>query len=341
MNTVRSSYFEPRSLSQLLSSALREATSHSASGFVTVAMLMLPVALLQLVGAYVMTELGITELLEQMQSGQMAPGQFDLKPLLILAGFQIVGAVIAFVLAYFAVASVARLFAERAIGKDIGAMGAWDASLRSFFKVLAGSIVQMLVCGAACLVLLIPVGAVSAVLGASMGQQAAGSSQVLIQVVAGGMLMIPLVILGTYLCPMPSVSAIEEQGAFGTVGRSFGLISGNFGRTFLAILIGVTCIAVPMGVLSWVMNGPALEPLQASFGDSPGAVVAAIPSALVLVLVVPFMYSLQALIYFDVRSRNYEQEDFSPVELAFDLGEALPESAVPPATSEPPSGSAT
>jgi len=243
------------------------------------------------------------------------------------------------VLAYFAVASVARLFAERAIGKDIGAMGAWDASLRSFFKVLAGSIIQMLMCGAAFLVLLIPVGAVSAVLGASMGQQAAGSSQVLIQVVAGGMLMIPLVILGTYLCPMPSVSAIEDQGAFSTVGRSFGLISGNFGRTFLAILIGVACIAIPTGVLNWVMNGAALEPLQASFGDSPGAVVAAIPSAVVLMLVVPFMYSLQALIYFDVRSRNYEQEDFSPVELAFDLGEALPKSAVPPAPPEPPSGS--
>ncbi len=322
MSTIRSSYFEPRSLSQLLSSALREATSHSASGFVTVAVIMLPMALLQLVGAYVMTELGITELQKQMQSGQMAPD------------------VIAFVLAYFAVASVARLFAERAIGKDIGAMGAWDASLRSFFKVLAGSIVQMLIYGAAFLVLLIPLIAVSAVLSASLGQQAAGSSLV-IQVVAGGMLLIGLVILGTYLCPMPSVSAIEDLGAFGTVGRSFGLISGNFGRTFLAILIGIVCIAVPMGVLNWIMNGPALEPLQASFGDSPGVIVAAIPSSLVLVLVVPFMYSLQTLIYFDVRSRNYEQEDFSPVELAFDLGEALPESAAPPATSEPPSGSAT
>ncbi len=340
MSTIRSSYFEPRSLSQLLSSALREATSHSASGFVTVALILLPMALLQLVGAYVMTELGITEVQKQMQSGQMAPGQFDVKPFLIFAAFQIVSAVIAFVLAYFAVASVARLFAERAIGKDIGAMGAWDASLRSFFKVLAGSIVQMLMYGAAFLVLLIPLIAVSAVLSASLGQQAAGSSLV-IQVVAGGMLLIALVILGTYLCPMPSVSAIEDLGAFGTVGRSFGLISGNFGRTFLAILIGVVCIAVPMGVLNWVMNGPALEPLQASFGDSPGVIVAAIPSALVLVLVVPFMYSLQTLIYFDVRSRNYEQEDFSPVELAFDLGEALPESAVSPATSEPPSGSAT
>lgn len=337
MSTIRSSYFEPRSLSQLLSSALREATSHSASGFVTVAMIMLPVALLQLVGAYAMTELGITELQKQMQSGQMAPGQFDLKPFLILAAFQLVSTVIAFVVVYFAVASVARLFAERAIGKDIGAMGAWDASLQLFFKMLSGSIVQMLMCGAAFLVLLIPVGAVSAVLGASVGQQSAGSSQVLIQVVAGIMLMIPLVILGTYLCPMPSVSAIEDQGALGTVGRSSGLISGNFGRTFLAILIGMVCLVVPTGLLSWVMNGQALEPLQASFGDSPGAVIAAIPGVLGLLLVMPFMCSLQALIYFDVRSRNYEQEDFSPAELAFDLGEVLPESAVPLLSSEPPS----
>ena len=71
MSAIRSSYFAPRSLSQLLSSALREATSHSASGFVTVALIMLPVALLQLVGAYAMTELGIMELQEQMQEVQL------------------------------------------------------------------------------------------------------------------------------------------------------------------------------------------------------------------------------------------------------------------------------
>jgi len=330
MSTIRSSYFEPRSLSQLLSSALREATSHSASGFVTVALIMLPVALLQLVGAYAVTELGIMELQEQMQSGQMTPAQFEPKPMLIFAAFQIVGGVITFVVAYFAVASVARLFAERAIGKHIGAMGAWDASLRLFFKMLAGSIVQMLVCGAAFLVLLIPVIAASAVLSASVGQEAAGSPGALIQAVAGGLLMIPLVILGTYLCPMPSVSALEDRGAFGTVGRSFGLISGNFGRTFLAILISVVCLAVPMGVLSWVMNGSALEPLQDSLGDSAGAVVAAIPSALVFLLVIPLMYSLQALIYFDVRSRNHEQERFSPADLALDLGEGQPSVAARP-----------
>jgi len=129
------------------------------------------------------------------------------------------------------------------------------------------------------------------------------------------------------------------------------LISGNFGRTFLAILIGFVCLTVPAGVLSWVMNGPALEPLQNSLGDSSGAVVAAIPGALVFLLVIPLMYSLQALIYFDVRSRNHEQERFSPADLALDLGEALPESVVPsaplagappaapPASSEPPLGS--
>jgi len=95
---------------------------------------MLPVALLRLVGACAVTEFGITELQKQMQSGRMAPEQLDLKLFLILAVFQTFGAVVGFLVAYFVVASVARLFAERAIGKDIGAMGAWDASLRLLLR---------------------------------------------------------------------------------------------------------------------------------------------------------------------------------------------------------------
>lgn len=51
MSTIDSSYFDPRGLRELLSSALRETVSHSATGLVTVAVPMLPVALLQLVAA--------------------------------------------------------------------------------------------------------------------------------------------------------------------------------------------------------------------------------------------------------------------------------------------------
>lgn len=51
MSTTDSSYFDPRGLRELLLSALRETVSHSAAGLVTVAVPMLPVALLQLVAA--------------------------------------------------------------------------------------------------------------------------------------------------------------------------------------------------------------------------------------------------------------------------------------------------
>lgn len=330
MSTIDSSYFDPRGLRELLSSALRETVSHSAAGIVAVAVPMLPVALLQVVGAYVMAELGIKQLQEQMQSGQMTPQQLDFRPFLLFGAFQLVAMVIMFVVAYCAIAGVARLFAERAIGKHIGAMGAWDACLRLFSRLLSCSIVQMLISGVAAIIILLPVAAISAVLGAAMGQQAAGSGATLIQVVAGGAFAIPILILATYLCPMPAVSAIEHRGPFATVGRSLGLVSGSFGHTFLAIFISVACLAVPTSVLGWAMNGPALAPLQEALGDSAGAAVAAIPGALLLLLLIPFIYSLYALIYFDVRSRKEGPERFTPERLAHDLKEALPEAASPP-----------
>ncbi|HCU34910.1 MAG TPA: hypothetical protein DGT21_05465 [Armatimonadetes bacterium] len=338
MRTVDSSYFDPRGLRELLSSALRETVSRSAAGLVTVAVFMLPVALLQIVGAYITAELGVAELQEQIQSGQMTPEQLDFRPFMLLGAFELVAMVIMFVAAYFAVAGVARLLAARAIGKDIGAMGAWDACLRLLSRLLSGSIVQMLVYGAALIVIMVPVVAIAAVLAAAMGQQEAGSGGTLIQVVAGAAAAIPLVILSTYLCPMPSVSAIEDRGPFATVGRSFGLISGSFGRTFLALLIGIACLAVPLGVLSKEMGGSVLASLQSSLGDAPGGAVAAVPGALVFLLVIPFIYSLYVLVYFDVRSRKDGPERFTPAALAHDLGEALPEPDAPasqPATEQP------
>lgn len=330
MSTIDSSYFDPRGLRELLSSALRETVSHSAAGLVTVAVVMLPVALLQVVGAYIMAELGITQLQEQMQSGQMTPEQLDFRPFVLFGASQLVAMVIMFVAAYFAVGAVARLLAARAVGKQIGAMGAWDACLRLFGRLLSGSIVQMLIYGVAVAIVMVPVAAVSAVLGAAMGQQEAGSGTTLTQVVAGGAFAIPILILATYLCPMPSVSAIEDRGAFATVGRSFALISGSFGRTLLAIFISAACLAVPTSVLGWAMNSAALKPLQEALGDAPGGAVAAMPGALLLLLLIPFLYSLQALIYFDVRSRKEGPERFTPAALAQDLKEALPEAASPP-----------
>lgn len=335
MSTIDSSYFDSRGLRELLSSALRETVSHSAAGLVTAAVTMLPVALLQVVGAYVMAELGITQLQEQIQSGQMAPEQLDFGPFLLFGAFQLVAMAIMFVAAYFAVAGVARLFAERAIGKQIGAMGAWDACLRLFARLLSGSMVQMLLYAGGLIIVMVPVGAIAGVLAAAMGQQEAGSGATLIQVVAGGAFAIPILILATYLCPMPSVSAIENRGAFGTVGRSFGLVSGSFGRTFLAVFISIACLAVPTGVLGWAMNGPALKPLQEALGASAGAAVAAIPGALLLLLLIPFVFSLQALIYIDVRSRKEGPERFTPAALPHDLGEGPPADASPDAPAAP------
>jgi len=332
MNTPESSYFQPKSLSGLLSSALRETTSHSASGFVTVAAMALPVALISLAVIYAAAEMGVTRANRQAPPPQPGAEWAMLYAVIALACFATM-----YVVAYFAVASVARLFAERAIGNIIRPADAWAASMRQASNLISGSIYQMLIFAAASMALSLPLMGIAFVLTALIAQQDFDAHTMLVNGIHRGLSTILFAILTAYLCPMPSVCAIERRDAHSSIRRSFGLISGDSGRAFLAILIGTTCVAVFPGLLKWGIDLVALEPLQNALGNSLGAVVAAIPSMLVFVLLVPFLVSLQALIYLDARASKEGPERFTPEVLAGELEEGLPDAAAAtaPATQQP------
>ncbi len=333
MNTPESSYFQPKSLSGLLSSALRETTSHSASGFVTVAAMALPVALIALAVIYAAAEMGITRANRQAPPPDPAPEWVMLYAVLALACLAIM-----YVVAYFAVASVARLLAERAIGNIIRPADAWAASMRQASNLACGGIYQMLMFFAASTALSVPLMGIAFVLAVLVAQQDFDAHTTLVNGIHRGVSTIMFAILTAYLCPMPSVCAIERRAAHSSIRRSFGLISGDSGRAFLAILIGTTCVAAFAGLLKWGIDLVALEPLQAALGNSLGTVAAAIPSMLVLVLLVPFLFSLQALIYLDARAWKEGPDLFTPETLARELDETAPQTAAATGlpTTQPP-----
>lgn len=332
MNTSESSYFQPQSLSGLLSSALRETTSHSASGFVTVAAMAVPVALIWLAVIYAGAEMGITR-----ASGQAPPPHPAMEWAILYSVLTLACGAITSVIAYFAVASVARIFAERAIGNILRPADAWAASMRQASNLASGAIYQMLILGAASIALSLPLMGIAFVLSAPIAQQDSAAESTLLNATHGFVYTIVFAILTAYLCPMPSVSAIERRAAHNCVDRSFRLISGDSGRAFLAILIGTTCVTAFPRLLKWGTDLVALEPLQDALGNSAGVVVAAIPSVLLLVLLVPFLVSLQALIYFDARAWKEGPERFTPERLAHELDEGAPQAAVAtaPATQQP------
>jgi hypothetical protein len=172
-------------------------------------------------------------------------------------------------------------------------------------------------------ILSVPVGIVAVVSSAaSGGAQSAGPSP-LITVASIVFIGVPMVILGTYLAPMPSAAAVEARGSAAALVRSFSLVAGNFGRTFLPFLIASTLSGGVAALLG--QGGQALlkEPLQGWLGEANGALVASIPGSLAMLLLTPFMYTLQAVLYLDLRARK-EEGDFSIDELAIDMGYAPP-----------------
>ena len=345
--------FGPQGPGEIISRGLKRCVSDGATVFIVAAVALLPAAIAALFQQFVAAELGLLDLQEQMQAGQLRPEQLDLGAFILNGLYQCAAGVLMAVGAYFALAGAARSLADRALGRPTGPMGVFDALLGRLGRNLAGAALSLLMLGAVAMVLALPVGIAAGLIAGQSpggGAEAGGSAQMVMQVIAMVLIVLPLLAFATYLVPLASITAIEDRGVVPAVGRSFGLVSGNFGRSFLVVVIASIIAVGPMMAVSLLMQQYGLPPLRESMGDSTGALVSGIPSTLAMLLLLPFLYSIEAVLYFDLRSRR-EDEDFTPADLALDMGYAAegsapgdlpppgavdPRAPVPPA--EPPVG---
>lgn len=330
MNAVDQRWFEQRGFGEVLSAGLTACAASSGSAFIAAAVCLIPLALAQLVTAYLLGDLGVTEMQKQIQAGELSPEQIDIRAMLLAQLYQLTTGVVAVVSAFFAATALARVIAERVVGKGGGAMSAWDFLMGGLFRILGASVVQGIVAAVGLVVCMLPgiaalVGVMAVTGGMQPGQQPTAVAYVAMGIVGG----IPFTIVLTYITLMPMVTGAEQRGVSGTLRRAVGLISGSFVRAWGIVLVASAASGGTIGLAGWVSQKHLMGSMQSSLGDAWGMAVAAVPQIALMLLLAPFAYGIYTALYFDLRSRRTD-ERFGPQELAYDLDYEIP-GAVPEA----------
>ncbi len=318
MSSTQPSILQPKTLGGLLAAAWHNCISNSGAAFIAGAIVLLPAAVVMSFSEYVSVNLGIPDIQKQAQAGTLSPTSIDPANILLLVGYTLAMYLSMFFCTFFAAVAVGRIVGERGIGRQIGPAAAWDFLVGALWRLVLTAVLLTIVYMATISICSVPVGILSMVLEIGSGGRTTGASPLIIAV-AVVLVGVPMLILATYLAPMPAVAAVEDRGSAATLVRSLRLVAGNFGRTFLAILIASAITAAPMTLLGLGGQKPLAEALKASLGEANAALVSAIPGVLAMLLVSPFMYALQAVIYFDLRARR-DDEELTVAELALDLG---------------------
>lgn len=346
MSSVDTRFFEPKPVTELLASAFRKCFANSGAAFVTVAAMLVPVTVISLIGQYLMGKSGLVDFLETMQSGRFDPTQMDFAALpwvdFAMAGACLaVGALGSLMVAFAGAAAVAQMLAERALGREFGPGAAWDFVLGRLLKLVGGAIVLMVLLMAGYTIAAIPGSILSLLIGAATGQLKPGGQPPMVMQLVPMVIIIPAIsVLATYLVSMPAAAGVEDLGGIGAALRSFRLVPGKFRHVFPTIVLaGLLLFAVP-GALQVVMQKVAMSGLRESFGDATGVLLANLPGTVLGFILAPILYTLQAVIYFDLRARQLE-EDFTPYQLALDVGGELPEGVEDPMLAGLSSESAT
>ena len=320
MESKESWLMEPRGVGGILAATWRAYVSWSGTALVIGAVILLPSAIVQAFTGYVAAELGVEKMAEAMKAGTGTLANLDLRPMILVGAYQAVSYAILLVSSFLATAAIARTVAERAVGQTPGPAWGLDWVLREIWRLGLGSLAYTLVWFGVLIVGGLAASLASAPMAIAMGGKAAsGPNQTMIQLVSGAAMLIPMSIFAAYLAPAPAVAGIERRGGFGSVGRSFGLVSGSFGRAFLVTLAAMAIVGIPSAGLGLGLQKLALKPIQAALGEANGALVAGIPQSLVMVLLSPFASALSVILYLNLRLRKTE-EGFTPTELAYDLG---------------------
>jgi hypothetical protein len=338
MSTVDVTRFEPQSPVDLIKMAFGQCFGHGGAAFIAAALMMLPATALNLAFSYLMGQTGALSTLMSMQGGQVDPTQFDMGEFLgamaVVGGGGVAVGIVSLLSSFAAAAAVGRMLAERALGRPFGPAQAWDWAMGKLWRLTGGAVVAGVTVAVGYVIASIPVAIVSIIVLAATGGLKAGTQPSPIVQGLSNLVMIPfLVALAAYTASMPSIVAVEDLGGLPAVFRSFRLVAGRFRQAATAIgLGGLILLGLPAG-LQMVMQFGLMERLTEAMGGGPGMLAAFGPGTVLGSIAWPILFCLQTLIYFDLRSRQTEEE-FTPYVVALELGGELPEGVRDPLDAE-------
>ena len=224
---------------------------------------------------------------------------------------------------------------------------AWDFALRRLGALVGVAVSGLVVLIIALVAAIVLAGIGAAVAGillrAQLATQAPGA-MIAMAAVALPLFAIPMLIASTYLVCLVPVAVVEQLGMFGSVTRSFALVSGRFWRTLGSLVLLALVGAVPGAAV-----GSALQLVQPSLAGSMGYTAAElvlfIPKYVLVIGLGPVMCIGMVLVYFSLRKEKdpgygletlaaeLEHESAATAPEAEEVAEALPEGPLPPGLS--------
>jgi hypothetical protein len=329
MSPVDTRLFEPQTATGLLGRAFRACFTHSGAALVTVVAMLIPATALNLLLQYLMGKTGALDTIMSLQGGRVDPTKVDihamLGDLLLLGVGGLAVAVVWQLSAFAAAAAVGRMLAERGLGRSFGAAQAWDFVLGRPFRLVGGGIVQGVVLFGGYIIASIPAGIIVSVVGMTTGMVKPGQQPPML------VNMLSLIVIGplmaavvAYIASMPTAVGVEDLGGIGSAFRSFRLASGSFWHAVGAIALGGLVLVAPTVVAQMGMQFGAMGAMRSVFGDAYGTLAAYAPATVLSLVAWPILITLMALLYYDLRSRQTDEE-FTPYELAIEVGGELPE----------------
>jgi hypothetical protein len=334
MSSFDAGFFASKEPDEVVKTALRSCFANGWAAFVTAASLLVPATALNLGFSYLIGRTGALDSIMSLQGGQVDPTKIDMSELFGNIGVLVGGAVVvggAWLLSAFAAAAaVGRMMAERALGRTYGPAEAWDFVLGKAFRLIGGGIVLGVVLFVGYIIASIPAGIVAMVVGMATGGVKPGATPSPLMQIIPAIVVLPIVALvATYVVSMPAVVAVEDLGGISAVFRSFRLVSGNFRRAVTAVILGGLITILPVVVVQTVLQQVFMKQLTAALGGGPGMLAVQGPGTILSLLTWPILFTVQAFIYFDLRSRQAEA-DFTPYELTLEVGGELPEGVQDP-----------
>jgi hypothetical protein len=305
----------PMSIGDMLDAAFRLYRQHFLTFIGIVALLQVPMAILQFLVQYTYGNTALTNWLRftsRLPTTRPAQNPLDLFPfgeLLTIIALSLVMAAVQFLLIRNLITgALANAIARSYTGQPISILGAYNFGPRRLLALIGASLVTFLIGLVLTAVILgCSAGSIAALFASGNRNTGALAAVLVILVMFGLFVVLGLAALVFYARLLVTTQAIvlEGQGALAGLARSWRLVAGSFWRTLgILVLMGVLSYiiaALPATVVSFALtisSGNALDNLVRN------QIITTLLAQLGQIVVLPLQLAIYTLLYYDLRIRK-------------------------------------
>jgi hypothetical protein len=305
----------PMSISDMLDAAFRLYRRHFLTFIGIVALLQVPMAILQFLIQYVYGNGALTSwvtFMSRLPASRPGQNPFDSFPLgdilTVVAMSLIVGAIQFLLIRNLIVGALANAISRSYTGQPISILGSYSFGLQRFLSLIGASLATFLIGAMLSAVIFgCSFGSMAALFAGSNRTSGALAAIAIVLILFGLFVLLGLAALIFYTRLLFSTQAIvlEGEGPLAGLARSWRLVAGSFWRTLgILVLMGILTYiiaAFPATIVSFALtigSGNALDNLVRN------QIITTLLAQLGQIAVLPLQLTIYTLLYYDLRIRK-------------------------------------